>query len=253
VARTKAVKIEDDVRRVLRTAEVSGAEVRLAGQIPRDLYLRVAKVLKALGGKWSKKAGATVFPHDAEEALAAALSDGEAVDVKRTMGQFFTPPCLADQMARMVHGAGDYVLEPSAGEGALAEAISGLTGVDVFCVEKDPRLFGVLQRKGFQAVCADFLELRLSAVWDAVVMNPPFSGGQDVAHVRRAFELLRLGGRLVAVMSPHWTFAVDKASKEFRAWAAGKLGEQEELPAGTFKDSGTDVRAVLVTMQKAPE
>ncbi len=244
------VKIEDDVRRALRVAEVSGAEIRLVGQLPRDLYERVAKVLKALGGKWNRKANATVFPHDAEEALAAALDDGEAVDVKRTLEQFFTPPDLARRMAQGIRGGGNRILEPSAGDGALADAVREVCDVEPFCVEKDERLSGVLESKGYPAVCADFLELRLSAVWDAVVMNPPFSNNQDVEHVRRAFCLLRPGGNLVAIMSPHWTFAVDAMSKSFRQWTVDKIVSQEALPAGTFRDSGTDVRAVLVTLRK---
>ncbi len=35
--------------------------------------------------------------------------------------------------------------------------------------------------------------------YSRVIMNPPFSHGQDIRHILRAFSLLRPGGVLVAV------------------------------------------------------
>lgn len=101
-------------------------------------------------------------------------------------------------------------------------------------------------------VRADFLAtppcLELNV--DRVVMNPPFSAGQDMAHVTRAFELLNPGGRLVSIMSPHWTFAADKRSIAFRAWQSGLGGDWTALPQGAFSGSGTGVSSGILVLDK---
>ena len=46
--------------------------------------------------------------------------------------------------------------------------------------------------------------------YDRIVMNPPFEAGQDIDHVRHAFQFLKDGGRLVSIMSPSPFFREDK-------------------------------------------
>jgi hypothetical protein len=119
---------------------------------------------------------------------------------------------------------------------------------------------------------ADFMTLpALSITPDKVLMNPPFSGNQDIQHVCHAINMLRPGGRLVAIMSPHFIYATDQLSAGFRrliGYPDGmRLGDQtgveltgdlgigatsvERLEAGAFKESGTNIAAVLVTIEKA--
>ncbi len=97
------------------------------------------------------------------------------------------------------------------------------------------------------------------------MMNPPFSRNQDIRHVMRALDFLRPGGRLVAIMSPHFTFAQDALSRTFRkligypdSSAQGVGADQivadatvEMLPAGTFTAEGTNVASVLVYIRLA--
>ncbi len=118
----------------------------------------------------------------------------------------------------------------------------------------------------------DFLRLApmLKEHFDVILMNPPFSRNQDVEHVNAAIQLLAPGGILVAIMSPHWTFAMDDASRDFRdRLSIFKVGPGEEivaanmsnersglhvkierLPENTFASEGTNVRTVLVTIRK---
>jgi len=83
---------------------------------------------------------------------------------------------------------------------------------------------------------------------DRVLMNPPFEKGQDIDHVRKAFDALKPGGRLVAVMSPGPFFRSDRKAAEFRRWFSGLGGRKVELPNGAFKASGTTASSVLAVI-----
>lgn len=275
--RVKTVNIDDEVRDVLSRATIESRALILNDpEIERTLYLRVDKVLKALGGKWNGRERCHQFPEGALNQLKAAL-DGSApiVDQKKTLEQFFTPPELATRMAQMAGiGPGCHVLEPSAGSGRLVNAAFDEGAEFVTAVETDRvllhRLDRIIRHRG-GVFGADFTEWSPAArlLIDVALMNPPFSNNQDIRHVRRAFEFVRPGGRLVAIMSPHFTFAADRASIDFRAWLGTPGGipkcgigyangggpieslQIEFLPAGTFKESGTDIAAVLVYIEKA--
>ena len=80
-------------------------------------------------------------------------------------------------------------------------------------------------------------------------MNPPFENHQDIQHVEHAYSLLKPGGRLVSIMSPAFTFQTTRAPAAFRKLAE-RLGRWEELPVGSFKDSGTRVQTVLVVLDR---
>ena len=66
------------------------------------------------------------------------------------------------------------------------------------------------------------------------------SGG-DIRHIRHAFGMLAKGGRLVAVCADG-----PKQHEAFRD--AGEYWE--ELPAGSFKASGTNVNTAVVVLNK---
>ena len=142
---------------------------------------------------------------------------------------------------------GDFVLEPSAGLGAIARHFPFFE--NVYMVEKNHQRICEL-RKTFPLAKVwegDFITLPLTPGYNKIIMNPPFEDGQDMAHVRMAYTLLNPGGRIVAIMSPHAFFANDKKSVAFREWFTGTT---EDLPAGTFKASGTNVIAKLVVIDK---
>jgi predicted RNA methylase len=261
--RVKKVAIAPEAEAVLREATVEGMIVRLPPrQLPRPVYEAVDKVLKALGGKWNRRAGGHVFPSDPAAQLAEALGDGAAkavVDRKATLELFETPTPLARRMAEWAVPWSGVVLEPSAGRGRLVEAASFAGGV-VHAIELDPENCDHLRKRFPTARVrqADFLAVTPpdeAPSYDAVVMNPPFRANADIGHVMHAFRFLKPGGRLAAVTSPHWTFARDKASRAFRAFldtvaAIGGTFVHEKLPDGTFKDEGTTVATHLLMIQR---
>lgn len=166
-------------------------------------------------------------------------------------GYFPTP---AEMVARMIDAAnlheGSRVLEPSAGSGAIADALRD-AGHDVVCVERHASLCDILKGKGHSVIQSDFCEVgELGAPFDAVLMNPPFERGQDLEHVARAFGHVKPGGRLVAIMGAGVMFRQDRKYAEFRAMAEEQGGEFVEIPAGAFKESGTGVASVMLTICK---
>lgn len=64
----------------------------------------------------------------------------------------------------------------------------------------------------------------------------------------RMWEHLKEGGKLVAIMSPHFTHSEDKKSKEFRQLLQDVGAEVHEIDEGAFKDSGTNIRTYFVVM-----
>ena len=56
----------------------------------------------------------------------------------------------------------------------------------------------ILEMKDHNLVAWNCLDLT-EPVYDTIVMNPPFEKFQDIDHVRHAFDLLKPGGRVVAI------------------------------------------------------
>lgn len=250
------VSIEADVRAVLERAEISSDSVRLPGdRLDRGLYERVNKVLVAAGGKWNRKAGVHLFPSDPRAVLGLALDAGAITDSKKANQQFFTPDDLADRLvAAAAVEAGSVVLEPSAGGGSIARAASR-RGATVLCIERDPALASALLADGWPVLNADFLETDLSFGIrpDRVVMNPPFTDGQDIEHVTHALHLLSERGKLAAIMSAGVLSSTLRRAVEFRDRVRVENGRFDEIEAGAFLESGTGVRTVLLSIDRQTE
>lgn len=90
--------------------------------------------------------------------------------------------------------------------------------------------------------------------YDRILMNPPFGDRRDALHVQHAYELLKPGGRLVAIMGEGSFFGGDKKAQAFRDWIDEHGGTSEKLDAGTFNDPSlpvnTGVNARMVVIDK---
>ena len=105
-----------------------------------------------------------------------------------------------------------------------------------------------LTEKGFSLVHDDFLTFVPEKKYTAIVMNPPFSKGQDIAHTTKAIEIAERV--VVAVASASIMFRNDNKTVAFRELVASYRGTIEELPADSFKESGTPVRTCLIVVKK---
>lgn len=222
------------------------------GQLDRKMYVDVNKVLEAAGGKWTRGAKAHVFAEPAAEILDNLILTGAYEKSARDAFDYFpTPTAIVEILLRKADlTAGMRVLEPSAGRGAIARPCRAL-GCLVECCEIAGENARALTDEGFAVVAKDFIEFEPSpgALYDRVLMNPPFSRRRDVKHVTQALRFLKPGGRLVAIMSAGVTFREDRLGVEFRSLLEERRGTLDRLPEGSFKESGTMVNACIVTME----
>lgn len=250
--------ISDEVLEVLGNSAITPHSFTLPAALERGLYNRVAKPLGLLGIKWSRQKGHHVFDDGAYDRLQIILSGGSVIDTKKALQQYFTPASLAYVAARNLASGGNLsgaaVLEPSAGHGALALAARDMGG-NVTCVEIDSDCGKKLRELNFRMLCGDFLKMADAMAayekFDFVLMNPPFTAGQDVKHVMAAHAQLKRYGRLVAIVSPAFQFretALHSEFKDFFEQNGGKI--IQEIPAGTFSESGAEIRTVLIQIDK---
>lgn len=192
-------------------------------------------------------------PSQAEKAAEELRRKIEALQFAKIPGYFPTP---APIIARMIEAANIpdghvTILEPSAGSGAILDAVhEAHPDALLYACETHSSLCEVLKLKGYRAQYHDFMEVEADPIWDFVLMNPPFENGQDMAHVRHAFDMVKPGGRLVAIMSPGPFYRQDRKAQDFREWFDDLAGEKEDIAAGAFKESGTGVATVMVTICK---
>jgi predicted RNA methylase len=221
-----------------------------SGQLDRKLYTAVNEALENIGGKWNRAQKTHIFPQDPTNAIEDLLLTGTTVNEKQLYQFFETPREVADRVIELADiQPGMSVLEPEAGRGALLDALPDIDKVNVTCVELDPKHVPILKGKHSDVIQQDFMTFQPAALFDRIIMNPPFTKQQDIDHVLHAYELLANGGRLVAIMSPGFTFRVNKKSVEFKELVE-LAGFYEELPEGAFKESGTGVRTVIVVLSR---
>jgi hypothetical protein len=168
---------------------------------------------------------------------------------RKIPGYFPTPENVVSEMLMFADiRPGMKALEPSAGKGNIAEVIRERhPELELSVIELNHTLREILTLKDFSLVDVNFLEH--SENYDLIVMNPPFEQGQDIDHLYHAFKLLRDDGRVVSIMCEGPFFRNDRKSKEFREWL-DRMGFSQELPAGSFKPSGTGVNTRIVVVDK---
>jgi len=175
----------------------------------------------------------------------------EPVAVDRCTECHVTPPAVAQRMVGYLGSlAGTAVLEPSAGTGALIEALC--TGDDqanrIVAIEREVSLYDGLQRRFenrqdiriFQGCFIDLgSQLTDPPCFERIVMNPPFRTCR--AHLAAALSVLHRQGKQGATLV---ALVPDIESSHSVLPGSEVL---EHLPAGTF--ASTDARTRIVRFQ----
>lgn len=170
---------------------------------------------------------------------------------------YSTPEPLGQWMVKLANiRPGMRILEPSAGDGAIADVIRAAcpdAWLDV--LELDPALQGVLQQKGHRLVGNDVFAYQPGPIYNAVVMNPPFTGRLDIWHILSCFDLLAPGGRLVTIASEESTNGPSTRAEAFRVWLREMQAWVHLLPGGpqgVFMQSSrpTQVATCLIVVQR---
>ncbi|GAB5434782.1 MAG: DUF4942 domain-containing protein [Epibacterium sp.] len=138
------------------------------------------------------------------------------------------------------------VLEPSCGQGHLMDAIRATCPrARTIGVEVHAGRAAQAEAKGHKVQRGNFLDIQPEAVFDAVVMNPPFAGDHWKKHLKHALKFLRNGeawndkGTLVCILPA--SAEVDGHLKEM-----GISYRWYDLPTGSFRAAGTNVNTGFI-------
>lgn len=257
----------------LRGAVADHNSISLPIVVDRKVYIEIDRALSRIagGGRWDRKARAHVYnqdPRDAlEELTGSAVVPRPVATRDKELSYWATPPALAKEL---IHGLdlapGTWVLEPSAGDGAVVRALAeAYPHTRITAVEPDHGRRLVLRRSGPDSMHVqeqtfeDYAEFASTAGirWQAVVMNPPFTlPGRRYAwaeHLALAWDLLAPGGQLRAIVPASLGFGRQRpiaAARALIAWAGGTF---RPAPAGAFRSAGTDVHTLIVEATKRGE
>ena len=197
-----------------------------------------------------------------------------------------TPQAVAGRMLALVQWDelvdGCYVplvesiLEPSAGKGDLLDALMNFSNVHKYdfdihtklkrtpkwgkspeqarklidCIESDTNLRGILKDKGYRVVDDDFLTFRSHKKYDLILMNPPFSDGDE--HLLKALSLVKpYGGQIVCLLNAETIRNPYTNQRKMLLKELSKYGAKFEYIKDGFKkaERRTDVEVVIVAVR----
>ena len=222
-------------------------------QFNKKSYAEAKKWIEEAGGSWQGwKVQGFTFPFNPERVF-SILKDGKRCNLQQDYQFFETPADVADWLVMLAGGISedDTVLEPSAGRGALIKAIHrACPSVTVECYELMPENREFLHTLSNVILLDEDFTKNSVGSYTKIIANPPFSGNQDIEHVRLMYDRLEEGGTLAAITSQHWKFASEKKCIDFRNWLKEVHGEVFEISAGEFKESGTSIITMAVVIKK---
>lgn len=239
------MKVDREVIEILEECRIDGDKLHLPDiQLKRPLYVKVNKVLELIGGKWNRKEKAHLFTKDIGDVLDTVILSGEITDIKKELQYFPTPKHIVKQLIDLADvRPGDKILEPSAGEGAIAKELIKIGCVVDTCEIHEP-FRDTLITMGCRVYIGDFLEFSTEKKYDKIIANPPFTRQQDIDHVNHMIDMCR--GRVVSIMSRGVIFRENKKTMAFRDRLISLGGSIIDLPYGSFKESGTLVNTCIV-------
>lgn len=243
------------VEEILRHCTLENNVLKLPQvQFNKKSYAEAKKWIEEAGGTWQGgKVQGFTFPFNAERVF-SILHEGKRCNLQQDFQFFATPAEVANWLVMLAGGVheNEKILEPSAGTGAIIDAIHrSCKDVTVDCFELMPENKEILSKKeNIRILGDDFTSFDLS-LYDKIIANPPFSKNQDIRHVRRMYERLSDGGTVAAIMSKHWKIGKESECAEFREWLDDVGGKSYDIEEGAFKDSGTGIPTTAVVIRKA--
>lgn len=245
------------VEEILRHCTLENNVLKLPQvQFNKKSYAEAKKWIEEAGGTWQGgKVNGFTFQFNAERVF-SILHEGKRCNLQQDFQFFATPPEVADWLVMLAGGVHDdeKVLEPSAGTGAIIDAIHrSCPDVIVDCYELMPENKEILSKKDNIRILGDDFTKCDVAQYDKIIANPPFSKNQDIRHVKRMYEHLSDGGTVSAIMSKHCKIGKESECAEFRKWLDEVGGKSYDIEEGAFKDSGTGIPTTAVVIRKTKE
>lgn len=128
------------------------------------------------------------------------------------------------------HLAGRTILEPSAGKGDIIDYIiereDHYNLPAMYCIEKDKNLQAILRDKDYKLISEDFLQYNGDYYFDLILMNPPFSNGDE--HLLHAWEILKEGD-IVCLLNKETYYNTYSEKRKLLKRIIDENGEVEDL------------------------
>lgn len=250
----KSSGIKWSTEEVLKNCKYENGVLKLPNvQLNPKSYTEVKKWIEEAGGKWTGgKIQGFTFEFNADRVVNILL-EGKRCNLKKEYQFFETPEPLADWLVSLGGEIRDedYVLEPSAGRGAIIRSIRKVNNkVTIDCFELMPENREFLEKIDNINICGEDFMNGTSRLYSKIYANPPFSKNQDIHHVRTMYESLDIGGVLCVITSTHWKFSNEKICIDFREWLDEINAEKHDIPAGIFKENGTGIATIALKILK---
>ncbi|EGR3454015.1 class I SAM-dependent methyltransferase [Vibrio parahaemolyticus] len=211
-------------------------------------YKAIKNLLLKAGGKYKK--GAFHFEYRNVVDIQKKLIEGEELNDKKKYQMFFSPDTLADEMMIDLDLRPEHRwMEPSCGDGRCANRMARISDNGV-AIELNPQNFDMLKHHRYATHCMDFMEYPEGNKFDRILANPPFNKHQDIKHIRKMFNHLDIGGRLVTIASDGAVNGTRRIQREFQEWLKGLGASVTSCKEGTFSESGTQVKTVKIVISK---
>ncbi len=229
--------------------------------------MKEIKQLQRLGITTDEQLRGAIRELETVKAKSTATSTDHKLDAMRlkirqnagNFNDFFpTPEATTNRVLELADvQPGMKTLEPNAGMGHIAEKLQSAAGKGyVDLVEMSGQLVDYLKTAGHKVTQSDFLKFGKKDTYDRIVMNPPFSKDQDIDHVMHAYDLLKPGGKMTAIMSNMAGLRANQKNRTFSEWLDEVGAHVEDLEAGSFKSSfnptSVNTKVVVIEKPKAP-
>lgn len=252
----KLTRVAPQILEALRCAQIRERDELIELELPRlslKTYAKAKELLAICGFIWSTRGQTHRGSQRAKAMLADVAASGYYDDTVRALEFYATSPAqaetLAGDLAEHVWSATvPRILEPSAGDGALVEAVLAATPeVAITAVEIDPARAAELRDRfagdeRVRIVCSDILSFD-EAGWDGVIMNPPFA--DSAAHIQRVIDLARIGAYVVGI-----AMLTRRQDRDAAIW----LHDNDAIVWPTDPDAfeGTTIAASCFCLRKGP-
>lgn len=147
------------------------------------------------------------------------------------------------------------ILDPSAGSGDILDYLVNshlVNQKDVYCIEQEPELKMILQQKGYKVLGDDFLKYSGNNHFNLILMNPPFSKGDE--HFLKAWDVVKNGHIVCLLNSETLENPYSEKRKLIQKLIADNGATVENLgQCFTTAKRKTDVNVSMVTIHKKAE
>ena len=241
--------VQLDKAAVLSVLQLDGKRVKLPEgvQFEKETFSLMKQIFEKATGRFKD----CYFEFDSEveaREMFERLLAGDDINVKKSLQYYPTTEEAAAEFLAGVDLSGKVVFEPNGGEGFLVRKAYALGASHVKSAEIYTKFHPALRDAGAEIIGEDLLSVTADDIADvdAVLMNPPFTGGLDVKHVMHVLDIIQGRVDVYAIMSAAVKHSPHKCYVQFREYLNSIGVEPTEIMAGAFKDSGTNVSTVHV-------